>query len=95
MVRPKGLEPLAHCLEGSCSIHLSYGRMFHLSELRFISYYNPAAKVKPYAKKSKRAVTKRRRWRQRAKTIGKQLRFWYTGKHKSLQRFAKKRGLYG
>ncbi len=26
MVRPKGLEPLAHCLEGSCSIHLSYGR---------------------------------------------------------------------
>ena len=27
MVRPKGLEPLAHCLEGSCSIHLSYGRI--------------------------------------------------------------------
>ena len=26
LVRPKGLEPLAHCLEGSCSIHLSYGR---------------------------------------------------------------------
>ena len=26
VVRPKGLEPLAHCLEGSCSIHLSYGR---------------------------------------------------------------------
>ena len=25
-VRPKGLEPPAHCLEGSCSIHLSYGR---------------------------------------------------------------------
>ena len=25
-MRPKGLEPLAHCLEGSCSIHLSYGR---------------------------------------------------------------------
>ncbi len=27
MARPKGLEPLAHCLEGSCSIRLSYGRM--------------------------------------------------------------------
>ena len=26
-MRPKGLEPPAHCLEGSCSIHLSYGRM--------------------------------------------------------------------
>ena len=25
-MRPKGLEPPAHCLEGSCSIHLSYGR---------------------------------------------------------------------
>ena len=27
MARLKGLEPLAHCLEGSCSIHLSYKRM--------------------------------------------------------------------
>ena len=26
VARPKGLEPLAHCLEGSCSIRLSYGR---------------------------------------------------------------------
>ena len=26
IMRPKGLEPPAHCLEGSCSIHLSYGR---------------------------------------------------------------------
>ena len=26
MARLKGLEPPAHCLEGSCSIHLSYGR---------------------------------------------------------------------
>ena len=26
-MRPKGLEPPAHCLEGSCSIQLSYGRM--------------------------------------------------------------------
>ena len=26
LVRPEGLEPPAHCLEGSCSIHLSYGR---------------------------------------------------------------------
>ena len=28
VARPKGLEPLAHCLEGSCSIRLSYGRTF-------------------------------------------------------------------
>ena len=26
MVRQKGFEPPAYCLEGSCSIHLSYGR---------------------------------------------------------------------
>ena len=29
MVRLKGLEPLTHCLEGSCSIHLSYRRISH------------------------------------------------------------------
>ena len=28
MVRQKGLEPLTYCLEGSCSIHLSYWRIF-------------------------------------------------------------------
>ncbi len=28
LVRQKGLEPLAHCLEGSCSIHLSYWREY-------------------------------------------------------------------
>ena len=27
LARLKGLEPLTHCLEGSCSIHLSYGRL--------------------------------------------------------------------
>ena len=27
MARLKGLEPLTHCLEGSCSIRLSYGRI--------------------------------------------------------------------
>lgn len=26
MARPAGLEPAAYCLEGSCSIQLSYGR---------------------------------------------------------------------
>ena len=26
-MRPKGLEPPAHCVEGSCSIQLSYGRI--------------------------------------------------------------------
>ena len=28
MARLKGLEPMAHCLEGSCSIHLSYRRVW-------------------------------------------------------------------
>lgn len=28
LVRQKGLEPLAYCLEGSCSIRLSYWRKF-------------------------------------------------------------------
>ena len=26
LARPAGLEPAAPCLEGTCSIHLSYGR---------------------------------------------------------------------
>ena len=28
VARLKGLEPLTHCLEGSCSIHLSYRRVW-------------------------------------------------------------------
>ena len=28
VVRLEGLEPPAHCLEGSCSIHLSYRRVW-------------------------------------------------------------------
>ena len=28
LARLKGLEPLTHCLEGSCSIHLSYRRIW-------------------------------------------------------------------
>ncbi len=31
LVRPEGFEPPTHCLEGSCSILLSYGRMQILS----------------------------------------------------------------
>ena len=29
MARQKGLEPLTHCLEGSCSIQLSYWRKYY------------------------------------------------------------------
>ena len=33
LVRLKGLEPLTHCLEGSCSIQLSYRRIFYLERV--------------------------------------------------------------
>ena len=29
LARLKGFEPLAHCLEGSCSIQLSYRRVYN------------------------------------------------------------------
>ena len=32
LARQKGLEPLAYCLEGSCSIQLSYWRIGPLRE---------------------------------------------------------------
>ena len=32
-VRLEGLEPPAHCLEGSCSVHLSYRRVYSLDQL--------------------------------------------------------------
>ena len=34
MARPTGLEPVAYCLEGSCSIQLSYGRIAAPKKLR-------------------------------------------------------------
>ena len=33
MARQKGLEPLAYCLEGSCSILLSYRRIKELERV--------------------------------------------------------------
>ena len=45
-MRPKGLEPPAHCLEGSCSIQLSYGRtILAWGVLREVSYHIHQAKV--------------------------------------------------
>ena len=54
MVRPKGLEPLAHCLEGSCSIHLSYGRI-HEPLGTLLVYYSVLFSVCQYffSKKSR------------------------------------------
>ena len=36
MARQKGLEPLTYCLEGSCSIQLSYGRLLRVLPTRDI-----------------------------------------------------------
>ena len=43
MARQKGLEPLAYCLEGSCSIQLSYWRI--LERVTRIELASPAWKA--------------------------------------------------
>ena len=45
MVRQKGLEPLAYCLEGSCSIRLSYWRKFWMEQVTRIELASPAWKA--------------------------------------------------
>ena len=45
MARQKGLEPLAHCLEGSCSIQLSYWREYELEQVTRIELASPAWKA--------------------------------------------------
>ena len=42
LVRPEGLEPSTPCLEGRCSIHLSYGRVRSYTELPFRSLTDTA-----------------------------------------------------
>ena len=44
MVRQKGLEPLAYCLEGSCSIQLSYWRKY-MEQVTGIEPASPAWKA--------------------------------------------------
>ena len=44
MARQKGLEPLAYCLEGSCSIQLSYWRKY-LERVMGIEPTRPAWKA--------------------------------------------------
>ena len=45
MARQKGLEPLAYCLEGSCSIRLSYWREFWMEQVTRIELASPAWKA--------------------------------------------------
>ena len=45
LARLKGLEPLAHCLEGSCSIQLSYWREYELEQVTRIELASPAWKA--------------------------------------------------
>ncbi len=41
MARLKGLEPLTHCLEGSCSIHLSYKRIIENGRMERVMGIEP------------------------------------------------------
>ena len=45
MARQKGLEPLTYCLEGSCSIHLSYKRISPLERVMGVEPTRPAWKA--------------------------------------------------
>ena len=45
LARQKGLEPLTYCLEGSCSIQLSYWRMFGMERVTGIGPAYPAWKA--------------------------------------------------
>ncbi len=45
LARLKGLEPLTYCLEGSCSIQLSYKRIFNLERVMGIEPTRPAWKA--------------------------------------------------
>ena len=40
MARPEGVEPPTLCLEGRCSIQLSYGRVEHLDYKPFTNHCN-------------------------------------------------------
>ncbi len=44
LARQKGLEPLAYCLEGSCSIQLSYWRLW-MEQVTRIELASPAWKA--------------------------------------------------
>ena len=46
MARLKGLEPLTHCLEGSCSIQLSYRRISNAAAGRTWSRLHDSAHFK-------------------------------------------------
>ena len=45
VARQKGLEPLAYCLEGSCSIQLSYQRICNVERVMGIEPTRPAWKA--------------------------------------------------
>ena len=45
MVRQEGFEPPAYCLEGSCSIQLSYWREYELEQVTRIELASPAWKA--------------------------------------------------
>ena len=51
-VRPQGLEPRTYCLEGSCSIHLSYGR-----NLNFPSHLLPLLSLPSHQSTSGKSLT--------------------------------------
>ena len=59
IMRPKGLEPPAHCLEGSCSIHLSYGRTLLIPKGPLLAAAHSAHAARSIISYSRRSVKKK------------------------------------
>ena len=50
VARPAGIEPTTHCLEGSCSIQLSYGRNRSTYLVRYVPSGLFYARIRPGGK---------------------------------------------
>ncbi len=65
LARPEGVEPPTSCLEGSCSIHLSYGRAGFVNSNRFTSPKNTVLNTLIFLVENKNSIAKRWGWPRR------------------------------